>query len=585
APLDNTAEVKASESEDDTEDLSATETLGLPPEIEQLRKQISEGMRPAFRSDAHSSPELSSLMEELQEKLAAEAKDDQAAEPSAPVSTVAPEVLSPVMDEIRQKLAKDAATLPELDQLVQERARTPVPPQNTSYPQRASSNQRTWMGTPIQPAVPPQPKTVVAHPDADGTPTFATFKFGYLPGKGLLYSVIGHEVLMFGLFLLITYVVPSFREERLIVGSINANDHIIYLPEVGGGTEGQKSPGGGQSKPLQASAAPARASKGFAYPGAQAILSNPPNPTNAFQTVLHPLMVHPEALKKLVPLPNIVQMAETRLPKDLVAPKLAMPHYQAPVQAFLVKQDSNFHRNAKWEVPVKAPQLTAKADMPKLAAAEQPLPVAPKVQPKPEPKKEEEKAQEVQKPEPTPIKVNAEKKTEKSEKEVAPPSTAQVARLEMHGKAKEPLLSLSPVPLPAGSNAKIPAGEARGKFAIAPGGKLNPNSVTPGKANGTPSESPATGQEKSQAANATTELASNAGTGSGHNSAAGGGSGKANEASGGGSAGTGSGSGNTAGAGVGGNGSGNGRGNAGTGAGKSGSGAGTGSGAGSGAGS
>src|SRR5581483_6522188 len=213
APLDNTAEVKASESEDDTEDLSATETLGLPPEIEQLRKQISEGMRPAFRSDAHSSPELSSLMEELQEKLAAEAKDDQAAEPSAPVSTVAPEVLSPVMDEIRQKLAKDAATLPELDQLVQERARTPVPPQNTSYPQRASSNQRTWMGTPIQPAVPPQPKTVVAHPDADGTPTFATFKFGYLPGKGLLYSVIGHEVLMFGLFLLITYVVPSFREE------------------------------------------------------------------------------------------------------------------------------------------------------------------------------------------------------------------------------------------------------------------------------------------------------------------------------------------------------------------------------------
>src|SRR6266404_9182719 len=28
----------------------------------------------------------------------------------------------------------------------------------------------------------------------DGTPTFATFKFGYLPGRGLLYSIIGHEV-------------------------------------------------------------------------------------------------------------------------------------------------------------------------------------------------------------------------------------------------------------------------------------------------------------------------------------------------------------------------------------------------------
>src|SRR5205085_10984791 len=36
-------------------------------------------------------------------------------------------------------------------------------------------------------------------------PTFGTFKFGYIPGRGLLYSVIGHEVALFGLFLLFTY--------------------------------------------------------------------------------------------------------------------------------------------------------------------------------------------------------------------------------------------------------------------------------------------------------------------------------------------------------------------------------------------
>src|SRR5438128_569483 len=38
---------------------------------------------------------------------------------------------------------------------------------------------------------------------SDGTPTFTTFKFGYLPGRGLLYSMIGHELVMFGLFLLV----------------------------------------------------------------------------------------------------------------------------------------------------------------------------------------------------------------------------------------------------------------------------------------------------------------------------------------------------------------------------------------------
>jgi len=148
------------------------------------------------------------------------------------------------------------------------------------------------------------------------------------------------------------------------------------------------------------------------------------------------------------------------------------------------------------------------------------------------------------------------------------------------------LLSLSAVqPSPGAS---VPAGEARGRFAIAPGGTLNPNSLNPGKNNGTPSTSPATGQENSKAPNAATEVASNAGTGLGHSAAAGGGSGNGKDATGGGSTGTGTGTGNTAGNGAGGvgAGSGKGRGGAGKGAGSSpGRGAGTGTGAGSGAGS
>jgi hypothetical protein len=394
-------------------------------------------------------------------------------------------------------------------------------------------------------------------------PTFSTFKFGYLPGRGLLYSSIGHELALLAIFLFVTYGFPSMRAQKLLAHSVT-QDHIIYLPEVGGGKEGQKSPGGGQSTPQEASAAPARASKGFAYPGPQAILSDPPNPTNAFQTVLRPLIVHPEPLRNLVPLPNIVRMAETRLPSDLIAPKSAMPKL-AP-QPIKVKQDANAHRDAKWKVPVNdVPKLVAKADMPKLPAAEQPLPDAPKIEP--QPAKEEDEERQVEKPSPKPIKVTAEKRAEKAEKQATPLSPAQVARLEMHGKAPEPLVSLSPMPLPPGSNAKVPAGEARGRFAIAPGGTLNPNSITPGKTNGTPSTTPGTGQEKSAAPNAATEAASNAGTGAGHNAAAGGGSGNAKEGSGGGSAGVGGGSGNTSGAGLGGSGTGRGGGKTGSGAG------------------
>jgi hypothetical protein len=541
------------------------------PSLEELRKKILEGIIPDFRLvPGNGQPRNGS-------SPATPSQADPAIKTSESSGPLSPDFLSSVMHDLRKHVGEDVlAPLNSRIDADAERvprsmsALAPAPqPSTTTVPDslaRALQDTRQHLAEPA----PSSPS--VARPGTLSTvaptnrrksnviPTFTTFEFGYLPGRGLLYSIIGHEVLMFGLFLFITYGLPAFRGQTLIVGSQSAQSHLIYLPEVGGGKEGQKSPGGGRSKPQQASAAPARASKGLAFPGAQAILSDPPNPTNAFQTLLRPLIVHPEPLKKLVPLPNIVQMSETRLPASLMTTKAALPQPHLAVQPIKVKRDSDLRRNAKWNVPVaKAPELMAKAEMPKLPAAEQPLPEAPKVEPKkPEDlKKEEEKP--VEKPAPQPLKVAAEKKSEKTEKQVAPPSTAQIAKMEMHGKAAEPMLSLSPMPLPAGSNAKIPAGEARGRFAIAPGGTLNPNTTTPGKANGTRSDSPATGQDNAQSANAATELAANTGNGAGHNPAAGGGSGNADEAAGGGSAGTG--------------------------AGRSGHGTGTGAGAGSGAGS
>ena len=416
-----------------------------------------------------------------------------------------------------------------------------------------------------------------------GVPTFSTFKFGYVPARGLLYSSIGHELALLGLFLIFTYGIPAFKGQKLVPPQ-SSQDHLIYLPEVGGGSEGQESPASSQSVPQPDSAAPARASKGFAYPGKQAILSDPPNPTNAFQTVQRPLLVHPEPIRKLVPLPNIVQMAETRLPGDIIAPKAAKPKLSETPKPIRVKQDSLTHRDAKFKVPTNdAPQLTAKNEMPKLPAAEEPLPEAPKVLPEP---KKEDQLREVEKLSPKPIKVTAEKRAEQPQKEISPPSQAQIARMQLHGKAKEPLLSLSPMPLPPGTNAKVPDGEARGKFAIAPGGTLNPSTLNPGNAKGQPSATPATGQEGSQAPNAATENAANPGHGEGHSSTPGGsGSTTVAKATGTGAAGGPNGTNNPLANGVGGTGSGKGRGTEGKGAGKSnGRGAGTGSGAGSGSG-
>ena len=409
-------------------------------------------------------------------------------------------------------------------------------------------------------------------------PSFGTFKFGYVPMRGLLYSAVAHELAFLGLFLFFTYAVPALRSERLIIRA-NTEDrsHAILLPEIGGGAEGQKSPGGGQSAPQRASAAPAHASKGFAYPGPQSILSDPPNPTNAFQTIQRPMLVHPEPIKKLVPLPNIVHMADTRLPSELIAPPAAIPQLHETAKPIRVKPDSSTKREAKYKLPVNdAPKLMAKAEMPTLPAAEQPLPESPKQQP--------QKAQEVkpeEKPAPSPIKVAAEKRAEGQKKPASPPSAAQIARMEMHGPEIEPLLSLSPMPLPPGANAKLPAGEARGRFAITPGGTLNPNSVTPGTPAGMQSSSAAISQEKSAGPNAATEAAANTANGKGHNASVGSGAGAANEASGAGSAGAGGGAGNTSGTGTGGSGTGKGKGSSGKGFGSgNGRGSGTGSGAG-----
>jgi Gram-negative bacterial TonB protein C-terminal len=579
--------------EEGTEDLiSQLEAIVQPLVADFLHHESAPGSAESPAHDGSGGPPetmATALLESISSEVAALAKSQQPDStehrnviddpPSAEDDP--PLILPPEIEHLRKKFA-NAAFEPAFRRAPEDNAITSEPtvtsPGEPELPVSTTPPTTTAAAKTI-----PAPNEIELHPRvSESVPTFRTFKFGYLPARGLLYSIIGHELAILGLFLLFQYGLPLLQGARLLVEQSNAQEHrVVYLPEMGGGSEGEKSPGSGPSAPQQKPGAPAHASKGFAYPGPQPILSNPPNPTNAFQTIERPLLVHPEQIRKLVPLPNIVQLAEVRLPNELVAPQATLPHLQPTPKPIRVKQDSRVHRPAKWQAPVNDVQkLLAKADMPKLPAAEQPLPEAPKVE---RPAKQEQQNAELEKPVPKPIKVTAEKRGDKMEKQVAPPSTAQIARLEMHGKATEPLLSLSPMPLAATAKARVPAGEARGRFAIAPGGTLNPNTINPGKSNVPLSTTPGMGQDQSQSANAASDSTAQTGAGSGHASVGGTGAGSAPHGSGG-SRLAGSGSGSVAGEGPGGAGTGKGRGPSGSGSGASGHGTGTGSGAGSGAG-
>ncbi len=85
----------------------------------------------------------------------------------------------------------------------------------------------------------------------------------------------------------------------------------MYLPQLGGGHKG----GGGSGKseenttPQEGKTASAKTTTGVSYPATQAIVSNPPDPTNHVQTILQPVLPRPPALKTFVPLPNMVRLA------------------------------------------------------------------------------------------------------------------------------------------------------------------------------------------------------------------------------------------------------------------------------------
>ena len=254
--------------------------------------------------------------------------------------------------------------------------------------------------------------------------SFREIGYGYRSGRSFGYSVLLHQ---FALLLIVfssrlafvraVEAVPPRLETAEPIGK------VLYLPTLGGGSEGAGKQGGGSgSEPELSTGVRARSRRGFAYPGPQPMVSDPPRATLGIQTILQPKLVNPPVLHQFVPLPNIARPTEVAVaepPKPVIkvlSGELALRH---PV-----------------EKPIVAPKIT----LPMAAASQAPAmdasePIVPRLLPAKPPV----------------------------------PGPAQISDMPMDRRGPTGLLVLNAVPPPPDVPRNIPRAEARSLFAVAPG--------------------------------------------------------------------------------------------------------------------
>jgi hypothetical protein len=279
-----------------------------------------------------------------------------------------------------------------------------------------------------------------------------------LPVRGLFLSVIAHQLVLVAIILLsFSLTRTHLPASRAFNQTIKLSDAkgVIYLPVLGGGSEGSGHQGGAPGAPLKdSSPVPSRSSKGMTFPGPQPILSSPPNPTNERQTIIQPAKEKPKILQEFVPLPNMVKVAKPHLPlpADLMGGKPDLPEFHPAVQA-----------------PVEPPRIALPATPP-----------------------------------PAPIRPAAEApKRAAGEKALEPPKLKPSQTL---GADEQALVSLSPTPTMPQNAPQIPEGEARGQFAVSPTASLTPAPV-PGLKIESSVPVPAIGQSGAAAGDAAGQVA------------------------------------------------------------------------------
>src|SRR5579862_449455 len=286
-----------------------------------------------------------------------------------------------------------------------------------------------------------------------------------LPGRAFASSVFVHALVVSSLlFWPALYGVPAPNQARNLDAEDDTLSHVIYLPRLGGGSEGNGYDGGGsQIKRKGSPTAPAHSSLGVSYVGAQAILSDPPQPTNRLQTIMRPAVKNPAVLKAFVPAPNIVEMTD--------AGPMAV---SSPVEPARPKLESDI------KAPVAPRQVDTKiVAAPAIRATQTPLLTVPTAGPRL-----------------PPLPVDSLRAPKAPSLRTDAPPAQQFSPVPTSGPDLENLVSLSPTPAPRAPASEVPAGEARGRFAISPEASPAPTDAEGGSQSEHPGAAAAVGGEE-----------------------------------------------------------------------------------------
>src|SRR5437899_5072079 len=162
----------------------------------------------------------------------------------------------------------------------------------------------------------------------------ASLDYHYRPFRGLLFSLLVHAFLLFGMLFFPISNKVSERSRYLARAVITDHSKVVlYLPPLRGKPNKREPEPGSKPHDMSAPSTFARRTQGLSYPGPQPILSDFEEPTNRIQTVLQPAVPNPTILKPPLLLPNVVQVAdagaapELKVPDPILKPtvKLAAP--------------------------------------------------------------------------------------------------------------------------------------------------------------------------------------------------------------------------------------------------------------------
>src|SRR5438105_8144103 len=248
--------------------------------------------------------------------------------------------------------------------------------------------------------------------------TLRAVGYGYRPGRSLGLSILAHLLALLAIVLGGRYghfgpsivVKPQWKPTR--------SASILVLPTLGGGSEGSGEPGGGEGNTGEiSSGVRARSRRGFAYPGPQPMISNPPKAILGIQTILQRSLEDLPRLQRYVPLPNIVQSPPAAAAKT------------DQVEPLIVVKSGKLALRQPAEVPVAAPKITLPAADSKIADLVESKPQLP---------------------------------------QRAVPHPVDASEISGLRKDQKGLLVLHAVPPPPAVTGKIPLGEARAQFAVSP---------------------------------------------------------------------------------------------------------------------